>query len=104
MSAKSRDERVAEAVAYALEELGPEGTWLAVDDRTGGIAAALPGGAVAWHRQALSGAAATVAPPEGPYDGAVIRLPKGREAFRLVLHQVVAVLKPDAPLVVAGAN
>jgi len=45
-----------------------------------------------------------VAPPGGPFDGAVVRLPKGREAFRLVLHQVVAVLTAEAPVVVVGAN
>ncbi len=101
---KPRDERVAEAVGYALDELSPEGSWLVVDDHTGGIRRALPAGAVTWFRQALAGAAATTTPPEGPFDGAVIRLPKGKDAFRLVLHQVVAVLKPEAPLVVGGGN
>lgn len=100
---KSRDHRVAEAIEYVLADRSPTGRWLVVDDRTGRIAAALPD-AHEWHRLALAGVSATVAPPRGPFDGAIVRLPKGRETFRLVLHQVVAVCRPDAPIIVAGAN
>ena len=103
--AKSRDERVSEALAWAVAQLPEHRRWLVVDDRGGRIPPAIPSGTVEhWNRAAYGGAVAQPEPPSGPFDAIVVRLPRGTDAVRMVVHQLRAVLDPGGILLVGGAN
>nr|WP_247887102.1 methyltransferase [Azospirillum sp. SYSU D00513] len=59
---------------------------------------------VSWNRIAGEGRAATPWPAEGPFDAAVLRLPRGWDAFEMSLHALAARLPPGAPLWIVGGN
>ena len=59
---------------------------------------------VTWTRHAGGSVEARPDPPDGPFDGAVLRVPRGAEATRMALHLVAARLAPTARLIVGGAN
>lgn len=82
---------------------------LIVGDRSGLIAGAIAaqGGVPGqWLRRVHAGAPAAARswPEEGPYDGAILRLDKAKEASELALHAAAAVTVPGALILVAGAN
>ena len=58
----------------------------------------------AWERFAYEGRPATPWPAEGPFATAVLRLPKGKDALRLWVHELVRRLTPGGVLLVHGAN
>lgn len=84
------------------------GRWLVVG--------ALPEATAALHAQGIAtsgwvrfaqvgdGGIAAAAPPEGPFAGAIVAMPRGADAARMTLHLVAAQLAPDAELWVGGAN
>lgn len=57
-----------------------------------------------WFRLAIGGRAASPSPPDGPFDGIVLRLPHGAEALRMTSHLLAARLAAGGELVVGGAN
>ncbi len=105
--ATDRDQTVAAVAAEALSEIRPQGRILVAFDSDGAIAEALrDGGAevVVWNRLAVGGQVATPWPAEGPFDGAVLRLPRGWAGFEMALHALASRLAPGAPLWIAGGN
>ncbi len=57
-----------------------------------------------WARLAVAGAPAAPWCPDGPFATAVVRLPKGRDALRMVLHAVAARLTAGGQCLVHGHN
>lgn len=105
--ATDRESTVAGVAAEALSERRPQGRILVAGDSDGAMEEALAeGGAqvVSWHRLALDGKPATPWPAEGPFDGAVLRLPRGWAAFEMALHALASRLAPGAPLWIVGSN
>lgn len=105
--AGDREATIAAVAAEALGERRPQGRILVAFDGDGAMEAALRDGgaeAVSWHRLARDGRTATPWPADGPFDGAVIRLPRGWAGFQMALHAVAARLAPGAPLWIAGSN
>ncbi|MEO1271403.1 MAG: methyltransferase [Myxococcota bacterium] len=43
-------------------------------------------------------------PPDGPFDAALIRLPKGRQAQEMVLHAAASVVRPMGHIYLYGTN
>lgn len=99
-----RDDRVAEVLSDAVA--GEEGRWLLVGlDPGSPVGDALADASVElWNRWALGGRPASAAPPDGPFDGVALRLPRGQDAIRMTLHLLAARLAPGGRVVVGGAN
>lgn len=57
-----------------------------------------------WDRFAFDGRTATPWPDPGPYDLAVVKLPKGKDAFRTLIQALAHRLTPEGTLWVHGAN
>jgi len=57
-----------------------------------------------WRRLAVGGRAARAWAPDGMFDVATLRLPRGKALLDMQLHAVAARLKPGATLWVYGAN
>lgn len=105
--AGDREATIAAVAAEALGERRPQGRILVAFDGDGGMEAALRDGGVevvSWHRLARDGRVATPWPADGPFDGAVMRLPRGWAGFQMALHAVASRLAPGAPLWIAGSN
>jgi 16S rRNA (guanine1207-N2)-methyltransferase len=102
-----RDDLAAEALLGALPAL-PEGVRvLVVGDRQGEVEDELQrrGHEVLPWRRFAHGAIPGTAWPDGDLCGAaVVRLPKGKEAFSFALHGTAAMLTAGAPVFVYGAN
>ena len=62
------------------------------------------GRARSWHRFAREGRSASAWTPEGPFQAATLRLPKGKDELDMALHAAASVLDVGAPLWVYGAN
>ncbi len=95
-------------LASRLAAEGPiSGRVLAVDDEEGAVEAELSrsGAPVhAWRRRAIRDRPARPWPPDGPFDAATIRLPKGRLGLQMVLHAVVSRVHPGESIWLYGAN
>jgi len=102
-----RDRNASDAVLLALPPL-PEGCdVLVVDDALGEVEDELQrrGHTVhLWRRMARRGVEAVAWPEVPPCSAAVVRLPKGKDAFAFSLDAVASVLTPGAPVFVYGAN
>ncbi len=100
---KDRETGAAEVVAGVLPELGLVGPVWVAGDVSGRLEAAVRETAsiLSWKRY---GAEGTAWPSEGHGNAAIVRLPKGREAFQMALHAIAARTEPGAPLLVVGAN
>lgn len=57
-----------------------------------------------WNRRLIAGIPAAPWPPAGPFDVALVRLPKAREEQAMALHAVCSVLRAGAPVVLYGGN
>jgi 16S rRNA (guanine1207-N2)-methyltransferase len=57
-----------------------------------------------WNRRLVEGATAAVWPPPGPFDAALVRLPKAKEELLMTAHAVLSVLRPGRRLVLYGGN
>lgn len=89
------------AVLAGAVDARASGRLLVVDDPAGAVG----GPAVdRWERYAGGPVPATAAPPAGPFDGAAVRLPKGREGLRMVVAWVAGRLRPDGRLWLCGHN
>ena len=105
----SRRDRGASSVTCAevLGEEGVEGSVLvAGGDLSVILAEVADQGATAtpWQRYAYDGVDATPWPPEGPFDAAALRLPKGKDALRMYCILLTRRLTDDGVLYVHGAN
>ncbi len=103
-----REARVAGVMAAHLASGQPlSGRVLAVDDETGAVEAALTrSGArpTSWRRKAVGERPAQPWPSDGPFDAATLRLPKGRESLRMVLHAAVSRVLPGGSAWLYGSN
>jgi 16S rRNA (guanine1207-N2)-methyltransferase len=104
----SREARVAGVMAAHLEMVRPlSGRVLAVDDEAGAVEAELArSGALvsAWRRRAVGDRPAHPWSPDGPFHAATLRLPKGRESLRMVLHAAVSRIRQGGSLCLYGSN
>jgi 16S rRNA (guanine1207-N2)-methyltransferase len=103
---RDRDARIDALLAEGLEAQGRIGRWLVAGDLPRCTAALRAGGAevAAWSRYA-GGEQEPAAEPAGEgYDGAVLRLPRGTEAWTCALDLVAGRLGAAGELWVAGAN
>jgi 16S rRNA (guanine1207-N2)-methyltransferase len=100
--------RVAEVMSTFLAAQPPlSGRVLAVDDEAGAVERELArsGAEVgAWRRRAVGDRPAHPWPPDGPFDAATLRLPKGRENLRMALHAAVSRIRQGASLWLYGSN
>lgn len=92
-----------------LEAIGPLARPLIVGEGSGRLAAAIErsGGApTTWLRQATvqGKVAARDWPQADHYDGALVRLPKSKDALEMALHASASLLQPGASIVVFGGN
>ncbi len=100
---RNRETRAIEVLVAALDDLGVEGSIRVAGIGTADVCHALgeqADAALAWER----GAGGTPWPGDEPTDHAVLRLPKGREAFRMALHALAARVRPGGRIFVYGAN
>lgn len=96
-------------MAECLEALEGACRPLVVDESSGRVAVAVraTGGEPAvWLRSLAAGLpdVPMAWPPDGRFDGALIRLPKAKEALAFVLHAAATRLGPGAPIAIFGAN
>lgn len=92
-----------------LADLPPTRAPLVVGDASGLVTAALRdrgASPAAWLREHRTGSSTEARPwpATQPHDTAFIRLPKSKEALDMALHASAAMLPPDAPMIVFGAN
>lgn len=57
-----------------------------------------------WNRRLVAAVPAAPWPPAGPFDAALVRLPKAREEQAMAMHAACSVLRPGAPMVLYGGN
>ncbi len=103
----SRDSACAEVASDALLDARPQGRICVVDEPTGRVGDALVSvgvEVVPWFTRAWEECPARARPPEGVWDGALIRLPRERARLELLLHLVGDRLQAGAALWVVGAN
>lgn len=95
-------------MAGRLRREQPAGPLLVCGDPSGVVERAAGEGeraVVCWHRVARPGlGGATPWPPDGAVAGAVVRLPKSREALRMALHAVAGRVPVGGRVWVYGAN
>jgi 16S rRNA (guanine1207-N2)-methyltransferase len=60
--------------------------------------------AVIWNRHAGPEVDARAEPPQGPFDVAVLRLPKAKAELDMAVHQLLGVLRPGGTLYIYGGN
>jgi 16S rRNA (guanine1207-N2)-methyltransferase len=96
-------------IARSLDAMTLSGRIL-VANGTGTLAGRLTGqltgsGTVSqWHRRTDGTTQAAPWPPSGPFDIALVRLPKSREEQVMTVHAVLSVLAPDGKLILYGGN
>jgi 16S rRNA (guanine1207-N2)-methyltransferase len=99
---------MAGVMAAHLASVRPHpGRVLVVDDEAGAVEAELSRGdalVCAWRRRAVGDRPARPWPADGPFDAATLRLPKGRESLRMVLHAAVSRIRPGGDVWLYGAN
>jgi 16S rRNA (guanine1207-N2)-methyltransferase len=57
-----------------------------------------------WNRRLVEGMAAAPWPPRGPYDIALVRLPKARDEQAMTAHAALSVLQTAGRLILYGGN
>ncbi|MBP2294675.1 methyltransferase [Azospirillum rugosum] len=105
--AGDREATVSGVAADLFAERRPQGRILVAGDADGAMARALKEGGAevsSWNRLALDGKPAAAWAPDGAFDGAVLRLPRGWAAFEMALHALAARLPVGAPLWIVGSN
>lgn len=104
---ETRDRACADVAAAELLTLRPSGTIAVVDvitDQVADTLSSVGASAVRWHTRAWENRPAMAEPPEGAWDGTLIRLPRERARLALLLELVAARLAPGATLWVVGGN
>jgi 16S rRNA (guanine1207-N2)-methyltransferase len=108
MSRWARDpERAADALLEStLGEIAPAGRILLANQggTLPGLLAARGIAHSAWNRRLVGSAPATPWPPPGPFDLALVRLPRSRDEQAMTAHAVLGVLAAGGRLVVYGGN
>ena len=61
-------------------------------------------GCTVWNRRLVEGMAAAPWPPQGPYDLALVRLPKARDEQAMTMHAAMSVLQAGGRLILYGGN
>jgi len=103
--ADERDSLVAGVLLGASQDL--TGSVLVVEEYTGEVLRGLKENgcnASAWQRMCTDKILGTPWPEGGPFDVALIRQPKSKEAFEMALHAALSVLKEGGEVRVCGAN
>ena len=103
----SRDHVSAQVLLGALPHLEAATKILVVGDTTGLIEKELSNRGLKvtrWLRIASDKQVGESWPPQGPYDGAIMRLPRSKLALEMAIHATASVLRPGCPLWVFGAN
>ncbi len=100
-------ERAADAlIERCLDEIALRGRILLVNQ--GGILPALIAARGlaydVWNRRVAGGLAAAPWPPAGPFDAALVRLPKARDEQEMTAHAALSVLGPGGRLILYGGN
>lgn len=100
-------ERAADAlIERSLDELALHGRLLLVN-QGGGLPALVRARGLAcdvWNRRSMAGLTATPWPATGPFDIALVRLPKARDEQEMTAHAALSVLVPGARLILYGGN
>ena len=100
-------ERAADAlIERSLDEIALRGRLLLVNQ--GGILPSLIKGRglayAVWNRRAAADTPAAPWPPAGPFDTALVRLPKARDEQDMTAHAALSVLGPGGRLIIYGGN
>ena len=110
MARRSRDDAAATLAAAELSALPPQQGLLVLEDMSGALVQLLDEAGEAWssslpvHSWSRRGPQAKTWPTAAVYDVVVIRLPRAREEFDMLLHMAAGALIPGGRLLVAGAN
>jgi 16S rRNA (guanine1207-N2)-methyltransferase len=100
-------DRAADAlIERCLDELALTGRVLIVNQGTA-LPSLLEARGVAfavWNRRVTGEHAAAPWPPAGPFDAALVRLPKARDEQRMSVHASLSVLAPGGRLILYGGN
>lgn len=102
-----RDQAAAELMCKVLGRVGIHGNVLVLLEHRPDVVDAVQragGHARSWHRLARKGAQASAWIPAGPFQAAVLRLPKAKDELEMAVHAAASVLDAGAPLWVYGAN
>lgn len=100
-------ERAADAlIERSLNEIAPSGRILLVNQ--GGMLPSLIEGRglayTVWNRRVAADIPAMPWPPAGPFDTALVRLPKARDEQDMTAHAALGALGPEGRLIVYGGN
>jgi len=94
-------------IVRSLDEIGlGEGRTLVVN-QGGSLPSMLEARGVAcaiWNRRLVPGLTAAPWPPSGPFDAALVRLPKARDEQAMTLHATASVLRAGARITLYGGN
>jgi 16S rRNA (guanine1207-N2)-methyltransferase len=93
-------------ILRALDDIAVEGRLLLVD-QAGALPARLEARGLAfdrWNRRMVPGLPAASWPPPGPFDLALVRLPKARDEQAMALDATLSVLAAAGRLVLYGGN
>lgn len=110
MARRSRDDAAATLAAAELSALPPQRGLLVLEDVSGTLVQLLDEAAEPWrsslpvHSWSRRSPQAKTWPTSAMYDVAVIRLPRAREEFDMLLHMAADALVPAGRLLVVGAN
>ena len=100
-------ERAADAlIERGLDGIPLQGRLLLVN-QTGALPATIAARGASpsvWNRRKIGTLPATPWPPSGPFDAALVRLPKARAEQEMTLHAVLSVLAPAGRLILYGGN
>jgi 16S rRNA (guanine1207-N2)-methyltransferase len=100
-------ERAADAlIARCLHAVAPYGRML-LANQGGSLPGALRArglSALVWNRRLMNDQPARPEPPEGPFDMALVRLPKARDEQESTTHAALNVMRPGGRLVLYGGN
>lgn len=104
MARKDPDFLSASVMVEVLESEELPGLALICGDPTGFIAQSLGERATGWSRRAGTSATVSPLPPEGPFDVAVLKIPKSTEELKYTVHLLAERLKSGGRLFVYGGN
>jgi 16S rRNA (guanine1207-N2)-methyltransferase len=100
----ARETRVADVMARYMEGHTFQSPLLVINDLSNRLLDMHEGEAAAWNRRAGGKTLATTWPEGGPYQTALLRLPKSKEELSLTLAAARSVLAEDGELFLYGSN
>ncbi|MBX9591060.1 MAG: methyltransferase [Hyphomonadaceae bacterium] len=93
-------------IARSLDEIAPRGHVLLVN-QGGALPTQLEARGLShgvWNRRVTGAFSAAPWPPAGPFDSALVRLPKARDEQEMTVHAALSVLEVSGRLVLYGGN